>query len=167
MMWSSKNKVCHHLIILSRKCQQLTRILPIRAFIDEVKSLHRYTKIGCLDFGTKCIGVAMTDETKQYSFPVGAIFVKQPPQAIDSITDLHRQLQLFNRKENIRSESFLHAPISLTSFAVSGKLRGVSSSHHFTLYAVTSSWDFQCCPERCERYLLSGNTSYLASKVSI
>ena len=44
----------------------------------------------------------MSDETKQYSFPVGAIFVKQPPQAIESITDLHRQLQLFSRKENIR-----------------------------------------------------------------
>lgn len=102
MMWASKNKACRHFIILSRKCQQLTRILPIRAFIGEVSSLHRYTKIGCLDFGTKCIGVAMSDETKQYSFPVGAIFVKQPPQAIESMTDLHRQLQLFSRKENIR-----------------------------------------------------------------
>lgn len=119
MIRISGSKVCRHLIILSRKCQQLTRILPIRAFIGEVTSLHRYTKIGCLDFGTKCIGVAMTDETKQYAFPVGAIFVKQPPQAIESIADVHRQLQLFGRKENIRWYLILLAPISLISLAVS------------------------------------------------
>lgn len=101
MIWIAKSKA-NYLLILSRKCHQLTRILPIRAFIGEVQSQHPYTKIGCLDFGTKCIGIAMTDETKQYSFPMGSIFVKQPPEAIDSIVDLHRQLLTFSRKENIR-----------------------------------------------------------------
>lgn len=87
---------------LRRGLQEHNRILPIREFVREVKLHNPYMKLGCLDFGTKCIGTAATDETKQFTFPVGMIPVKQPPKSPESLLDLHRQLQEYSKKENVR-----------------------------------------------------------------
>ena len=101
-------------MIVQRHCQQQTRILPIKAFIAEVKSHTRFEKIGCLDYGMKCIGIATTDETKEYAFPFGAFFVKQPPKTTESLQDLHRQLQDFCVKENIRYQRGLLKKMSMS-----------------------------------------------------
>ena len=85
-----------------RMCQQQTRILPLRSFIKEVRETNKFAKIGCLDYGMKCIGLAKTDETKMFTFPSGQIFLKQPPKTQDSLLDLHRQLQEYSVQENIR-----------------------------------------------------------------
>lgn len=92
----------HVMTMLKRNLQAHNRILPIREFVREVKLHDPFMKLGCLDFGTKCIGTAATDETKQFTFPVGMIPVKQPPKTAESLVDLHRQLQEFSKKENIR-----------------------------------------------------------------
>jgi hypothetical protein len=92
----------HVMTVLKRNLQAHNRILPVREFVREVKLHDPFMKIGCLDFGTKCIGTAATDETKQFTFPVGMIPVKQPPKTAESLVDLHRQLQEFSKKENIR-----------------------------------------------------------------
>ena len=98
------NVAIRRLTVGQRNCHQLTRILPIKAFIAEVKAQNRYAKIGCLDYGMKCIGVATSDETKEYAFPFGAFFVKQPPKTAESLQDLHRQLQAFSAEQNIKYE---------------------------------------------------------------
>lgn len=98
------NVVIRRLIIGQRNCHQQTRILPIKAFIAEVKAQNKYARIGCLDYGMKCIGVATTDETKEYAFPFGAFTVKQPPKTPESLQDLHRQLQAFSTEQNIKYE---------------------------------------------------------------
>lgn len=91
--------------MLRRNLQEHNRILPIKEFIREVMLHDPFMKLGCLDFGTKCIGTAATDETKQFTFPVGMIPVKQPPKTIESLMELHRQLQAFSKEENVR---YLH-----------------------------------------------------------
>ena len=88
--------------MLRRNLQEHNRILPIKEFVREVMLHDPFMKLGCLDFGTKCIGTAATDETKQFTFPVGMIPVKQPPKTIESLVDLHRQLQAFSMEENVR-----------------------------------------------------------------
>ena len=96
--------------VLKRNLQEHNRILPVKEFVREVKLQDPHMKLGCLDFGTKWIGTAATDETKQFTFPVGMIPVKQPPKTTESLMDLHRQLQVFSKKENIR---YLHKQSSL------------------------------------------------------
>jgi hypothetical protein len=53
----------HVMTVLKRNLQAHNRILPVREFVREVKLHDPFMKIGCLDFGTKCIGTAATDET--------------------------------------------------------------------------------------------------------
>ena len=50
----------------------------------------------------KRIGLATTDETKQYAFPMGSIVVRQPPKTEESLSDLNRQMQEFSVKQNVR-----------------------------------------------------------------
>lgn len=80
----------------------MTRILTVKAFIKEVQSKNQYEKIGCIDFGMKRIGLATTDEMKQYAFPMGSIVVRQPPKTEESLSDLNRQMQEFTVKQNVR-----------------------------------------------------------------
>jgi hypothetical protein len=88
-------------LISLRYCQQSSRIITVKSFIHEAK-MQPFERLAALDFGTKNIGIAISDETKQLAFPSGTFRVKQPCKARESLIDLHRQLQAFSVKEKIR-----------------------------------------------------------------
>jgi putative holliday junction resolvase len=87
---------------MAREVTAVSRLLPLRAFIDEIVSGSLIsTRIGGLDFGTKSIGVATTDEMRMSSFPYGTIEVKRPPKSQESLTDLSRKLCEFSCREDV------------------------------------------------------------------
>mmetsp|Transcript_24081 Transcript_24081/g.23149 ORF Transcript_24081/g.23149 Transcript_24081/m.23149 type:complete len:207 (-) Transcript_24081:534-1154(-) len=98
-----KCKIGFHVMIrtqfISRQCH--TRIITIKTFVKETNLHQSFGKIAALDYGSKYIGISVSDETKQFTFPYGSICVKQPYKSQDSVIDLHRQLQEFSAKENI------------------------------------------------------------------
>lgn len=80
----------------------LAKILSIKSFVQEVSRRSPFEKLGGIDFGSKNTGIAVSDETKQYTFPYGTFTIKQPHTSVESIIDFHRQLQEFSAKEDIR-----------------------------------------------------------------
>jgi putative holliday junction resolvase len=84
------------------KNEMVARLLPLRAFMDEIVSGSQMSKrIGGLDFGTKSIGLATTDEMRMSSFPYGTIAVKLPRTSHESLADLSRKLCEFSCKEDV------------------------------------------------------------------
>jgi putative transcription antitermination factor YqgF len=58
--------------------------------------------VAALDFGTKRIGVAISDESKIFAFPYSTITLLQPNRSANSLKDLSSKLDELCMTENVR-----------------------------------------------------------------
>lgn len=65
----------------------------MKLFFEAVKLENRRLKIGAIDFGTKHIGIAVSDETRNFAFPLVSFERKQPRMSEGSLKLLLRELE--------------------------------------------------------------------------
>lgn len=70
------------------------RLLSIQNFFTAVKLDRIRLKVAAIDFGTKKVGIAVTDETRNFAFPLVHIDRKESRMAAESVTKLLKNLEL-------------------------------------------------------------------------
>jgi RNase H-fold protein (predicted Holliday junction resolvase) len=77
------------------------RLLSLKPFFEALSTEKVRLKVGAIDFGTKRVGIAISDETRTFAFPLTNVDRKQPRMTEGSLIAFLKDLESICTKHRI------------------------------------------------------------------